>query len=52
MTGYVAKGLKFKIGKYNVRIWKYGWEYSDGMRGRCFFFWWAPHKPKYYKGDE
>lgn len=36
-----AKGIKFKIGKYKVRIWKTGWEYSDGCYGRVFFFWWA-----------
>ena len=38
---YEAKGLKFKIGKYRVRVWKYGFEYSDGMIGRYFFFPWA-----------
>ena len=47
-NGYVAKGLKFKLGKYDVRIWKYGLEYGDGMRGRVYFFWWAP-KPDCFK---
>ena len=36
-----ANGIKFKIGKYRVRIWKTGWEYSDGMIGRVFFFPWS-----------
>jgi hypothetical protein len=49
--GYTANGLKFKIGKYKVRIWKYGWEYGDDCGGRYFFFWWAPNKPN-YKDDK
>lgn len=46
MNGPVfATGLKFKIGKYNFRIWKTGWEFGDSKEGRMFFFWWHPiHK--------
>lgn len=41
---YKANGLKFSIGKYRIRVWKTGWEYDDGMTGRCFFFWWHPSR--------
>ena len=41
-----ARGLKFRIGKWRVRIWRYGFEYDDGMRGKMRFFPWAP-KPRY-----
>jgi len=40
MQASKASGLKFKLFKYKIRIWKYGWEYSDGMVGRVFFFPW------------
>lgn len=35
-----ATGLKFRIGKWRFRFWKYGWEYGDNLGGRMFFWPW------------
>jgi len=35
-------GLKLKIGRYNFRIWKFGFEVDNGKNGRTYFFPWAP----------
>ena len=43
-NGCIANGLKFKIGKYRIRIWKYGWEYGDDMGGKYYLFPWAPKR--------
>ena len=42
MESQTALGLKFKVGKYRIRIWKYGFEWSNGMIGRVKFFPWHP----------
>lgn len=47
MKGSIALGFKFKIGKYKVRIWKYGLEVGDNLGGRIYFFPWA----KWSKND-
>ena len=44
MNGSTALGLKIRIGRFYARVWKYGWEYSNGCRGRVFFFPWKPTK--------
>lgn len=41
VEAFEARGIKFRIGKYRVRIWWTLIEYSDGMFGRYHFFpWW------------
>lgn len=36
-------GLQFKMGKKNVRIWKYGFEVGDNLGGRVYWFPWCKH---------
>lgn len=37
-----ALGPQLRIGRFYIRVWKYGWEYQWKSRGRCFFFPWKP----------
>lgn len=43
----VAKGLKVNLFGRRFRLWKYGFEWQKGFRGRVWFFWWAPHFGKW-----
>lgn len=46
---YEARGLKFRIGRWRIRIWLRGWEYDDGMYGRIYLFPWAKLGLRKYK---
>lgn len=46
MKAQKALGLKFKVGKYRVRIWKYGFEVGTNLGGQVWFFPWVPKKGK------
>ncbi len=37
----IARGLKFRLGRYHFRLWWRGFEYGDNLGGRVRFFPWA-----------
>ena len=47
MNAGQAKGLKLRLFGWNLRVWRNGLEYGNGLRGRVILFPWAPKGRRY-----